>query len=579
MSFATLKATAGREPFTIIEVDVDSCANTYGIAPCTASGAVGTECFNSWKTCQDTPNFNKVVKTYFFTYDHPQLPRGLNYFPCLVEVSFTSARITPGEGVGARARAKIILQDFSDTDQFTDKYYATRSYTPMSQGTFFGKFTARFPYLVNRVVRIKTGYLTRPFDTSNFQTRTYVIDRINGPTPEGKVEIEAIDILSKIQKQTAPKSNNGILVAAMSISETGSFEIDTGEADFPASNGSVRIDSEIITYSTRSGNVFSTLTRGAYNTVAKSHSIKAGVQSCLVYTDVNVVDVVSDLLTTYAEIDAAYIPTADWNTEKTLWLANTQLTAVISKPEKINKLLSEITEQCLLDIWFDEIDNEIKLKAFTPPQNNTNDLVIDDDKIIARTFSAEEIAERRYTQVLFYYGAIDPTKNLDETSNFENIYWQKDTDAENENAFNEAVTKSIFSRWFPTSQEGSVLRSAGRLLGRFAKTPVRVKLKVDIKDNAFSIGDFTTLDTSRLQDADGSNLVQNMQIIEAQETMEATTLQLTLLSSGFSFRYGFIGPSTLGNFTTETAENKRKYAFICGADGKMSDGSNGYLII
>jgi hypothetical protein len=54
MSFDTLRVKVGRRPITIVEVDLDFCQNTYGLAPCTAAiGTTGTvKCFNTFKSCQ-----------------------------------------------------------------------------------------------------------------------------------------------------------------------------------------------------------------------------------------------------------------------------------------------------------------------------------------------------------------------------------------------------------------------------------------------------------------------------------------------------------------------------------------------
>ena len=54
------------EQVTVLEMDLDKCANVYGVAPCTAAGAVGTECYNAFPHCQDPANFVKTTKTWKF---------------------------------------------------------------------------------------------------------------------------------------------------------------------------------------------------------------------------------------------------------------------------------------------------------------------------------------------------------------------------------------------------------------------------------------------------------------------------------------------------------------------------------
>jgi len=67
MSYDGQKVKIGREPVYIIELELTSCANTFSISPCTASGAAGTECFNTFGTCQDKPNFTTTTKKYRFS--------------------------------------------------------------------------------------------------------------------------------------------------------------------------------------------------------------------------------------------------------------------------------------------------------------------------------------------------------------------------------------------------------------------------------------------------------------------------------------------------------------------------------
>lgn len=579
MSFDTLKKTAGRELFTIVEFDLDSCANTFGVAPCTATGAVGTECYNTWKTCKDQANFVKTTKTYSFVYDQPAIPRDRNFFPALKDVKITSARITPSEGLGARATVHVTLQDFSDTDSYTDKYFKTRTYKPIDQGTFFGKLLARTPFYQNRFLRVKTGYLTNPFDTTNFRTRLYRIDKIVGPDSSGKVVITGRDLLYTSQNFMAPKANKGKIIGALTVSDVSGFTIDEDGASFPATSGTVRVGREIIQYATRSGNVFTTLVRGTNGTIAENHSVNAGVQNCLVYTNLNVVDVLIDLLQTYSDIASTYIPTADWNAEKNLWLQQFMLSTVISKPTKVSKLISELTEQCLLDIWFDDIEQQIKLKAFAPPQVNTPVNVLGDADIVQNSISVEDMPDKRLTQISFYYGMINFAEELTEEKNFENIFLKIDTDAESANEFGDIKPRSIFSRWITASNSSLAIQTAGRLLSRFSKTPTRIMFKIDMKDSAFGTGDFASLTVSKIQADNGSSLTHDIQIIEAQELEEGHLLQLTALNSGFDNKYAFIGPATLLNFTAESDTNKRKYVFISDASGKMSDGSPGYLIL
>ena len=66
MTYDTTRILDARIPVTVVELFLDTCANTFSIPPCTASGSAGTECYNTFLTCQDTPNYINVSKTYRF---------------------------------------------------------------------------------------------------------------------------------------------------------------------------------------------------------------------------------------------------------------------------------------------------------------------------------------------------------------------------------------------------------------------------------------------------------------------------------------------------------------------------------
>ena len=51
------ETTIGREPIQIVELRQPLCANTYGSAPCTASGTGDEKCYNTRRSCQDPENY------------------------------------------------------------------------------------------------------------------------------------------------------------------------------------------------------------------------------------------------------------------------------------------------------------------------------------------------------------------------------------------------------------------------------------------------------------------------------------------------------------------------------------------
>ena len=51
----------GKEHIYVVEVELDYCALTFGVAPCTATGSGDAKCFNTLNTCQDVPNYTGPI--------------------------------------------------------------------------------------------------------------------------------------------------------------------------------------------------------------------------------------------------------------------------------------------------------------------------------------------------------------------------------------------------------------------------------------------------------------------------------------------------------------------------------------
>lgn len=298
MTYDTLRVKVGRRPVTVVELDLDFCANTYGVAPCTASvGLTGTQkCFNTFSTCQDTANYAKTTKTYKFTSQSSFLPIGENIYPCITSVDLAPVQIDP-KGFSVSGSVTVELMDFPDHDRGVDPYTDDRAYDPATQGTFFGKLRGRNPYLENRVMRVMEGYID---DDRSIQsrTRTYFIDRMEGPDANGRVRIIGKDALrfADAEKAKAPAVSKGSLSADIDDVVTSLTLTPTGiGAEYPAS-GTVRIDDEVIAYASKSGDILNGLTRGSDDTTADTHDAGSKVQLCVRYTAETIPDILYDLL-------------------------------------------------------------------------------------------------------------------------------------------------------------------------------------------------------------------------------------------------------------------------------------------
>ncbi len=582
MSFDTERVNVGRRPALLVHIELDTCSRTYGNAPCTASGASGAECFNTRATCQDTANYAVDVTPTTIKLSDTLIP-GADYINALERANLAPTVINPEKGLGQRASIKLTFADFPDNDRLTDPYIANRSYTAADQGTFFGKLIARHRHYVGRPLIIYSGYIADSgFNISDFQARNYVIETISGPDSKGRVYITAKDILKIADDKRAevPAASTGLLTADITAGAT-SLTVTSGtEGEYNAESDYIRINDEIIQApaANRSANVFSNLTRGAFNTTAKAHDEGDSVQACKHLAGDNPIDLVADLLENYASIDNSYIPTTDWNTERDTWYAGVTINTLITEPEGVTSIINELAEQFFFSVWWDEIDQEIKLKAIKA-EPNVGATFTDADNLLADSVRVMREEEKRLSRVIFYVNPPNPIET-DDAEDYSALIVQILSDEESAALYGDVRRKVIYGRF--VDNPSTAIQTASRMLSRFGDAPRLIECEIDAKDIDIWTGDIVDVDTRRLQDENGANLVTRGQVLSVTEqtrNVSGSHYQLRILESNYKSRYGFIGPNSLNDYDVESEENKASYGFIAPNTGTFDDGSDAYRII
>jgi len=579
MSYATEKKQVGRRPVTFVEMDLDFCQNTYGVLPCTATGGAGVECYNTRKTCQDPPNYNPAAKTYRFVDSAVGVPASIDAIPSLRGVSLAPTTLDPGRTMGVRASITITFDDHPHGDDGgVDPYRLNRSYDPLSQGTFWGKLQARNPYYQGRIIRVRSGYLTDPFDWNNFEDRTYVIERIDGPNSRGQVKVTAKDVLKLADDERAkvPVASTGKLAVDLALAETGSMTLGAGQGAQYGAAGDVRIGGEIIQFAARSGDVLSTLTRSAWGTTAKLHKANAAVQLCKSWAGVNVVDVISELLTD-AGVPAAFIPTTDWNNEKSIWLSLHNVTAIISRPTGVKTLLTELIEENQINLWWDERVQQVKLKASVPPFIGEGIAALDDEvHFVGGSVTAKDDPARRISQVWVYYSKADHTN--DDEDNYQEVYIASDSLAEGVDQYDSERVKVIKSRWFAASNSGQAIVLGSRLLKLYRDNPKVLNFALDAKDSANWTGDLIDVVTQRMQGDSGAAKKTRMRVISVREKVPGSRFDYVAMSAPFEGKFGFIGPDFLPDYSAALQDDLDRYAWISLDTGLFGNGDEAYKI-
>lgn len=589
MTYAIAKDELGRAPLSIVEIDLPFCGLSIGTGLCQAVLAgPGLQCFNTFRTCQDPVNFDSDggmppapvgnVKTYRFCEMRQGLPVGIELIPCLEDVDLVPTKILPDQGLGHRASVSVTLSNFTHHDRGIDPYVASRSYNPEQQGTFFGKLIARNKTsYVGRELRILTGYLTEPFDWANFQTRRYVIDRIDGPNKDGTITITAKDPLVKLADAQVPAITRGNLLASMTAVQT-SLTLDGNETEYTLGGGYVRIGSELIQYASRTGAVLNDLTRGVFGSTASTHGTNDAVQLCAVWQGVHAVDILAELLTDYAGIPASFIPTAQWDDEAHTWLSGYTLTNVISKPEKVKDVVEEICRQCLIYLWWNEIAQSIPLKTISPTLGNAGLPTINDaEHIIGGSIEVKDDLTKQITRLIAYFDRIDYTATRS-TKNYRRWKVFLDGPAESEYEYDKIKPKEIFCDWLDGSSAGNVLRLTARTVARYRDGERTISFSLDVKDNDnVWAGDKLVIESDALQDEFGAPKSEILDILSAEEK-DGSQVEYFAAITGFSGRYGFVSPNGTPDFGSASDDQKMRYGFISNNSGLLPDGTDAYKI-
>ena len=587
-----------RESLQIVELDIERCSRTYGSAPCTA--ALGTsgvrKCFNTYFTCQDTANFDSTAETLRFARNQNGFNRSDRIYPCLQSVSTNPIEINLGgvsdrkSGLGKRARIKVMLKDFADSDIWFDQYQSERvdgtgqtdegGYNPLNRGTFFGKLRRRFPYYVGRALRVKEGYVGDSL--ASMRTRNYVVTEWAGPDAAGNVTITASDVLDLAddKKATAPKASEGRVANNLDDNTLEVFDLLPAGvgSEYPAS-GTAIIGSEIVTF-TRSNDTITLTGRAQGGSAPSTHSADDSFQLCYAVDGARINEVAADLLTNYADVDASYIDTTAWANEADRWLNTYRVTAIITKPTGVAQLLAELSDFGVM-WWWDDEAAEIRMRANRPLDiGETAPDLTDNATFIEDKTGTKDLYDERISRVLFYHGVIDYSNPVTKGDNFRRVSVAIDGSAESANEYDQVATREVYTRWLGNEGSNTVASPVTRrILNRYRDTPRQVVFEYDVKDEAsVQVAQPVTVQSRLLQDDTGNSLAVQMQVTSVEEVITGHRLKAKAQSYQFNGRYGFFTENSRPDYDASTNEEKAKGTyFVDETTEEFSDGTGPYL--
>ena len=453
----------------------------------------------------DVPSFVETsppsTETYRFApMNIDYLPANIDAIASIERIDYVPGRISLGTNLGQRGVLTI---------KFRDHRHILGSES-FDSGTFFGKWRARYKTrLRNRPVRWFLGSVGQSF--AEFQRYDFIIDDVDGPTPDGVYTIKAKDILKQLDgdRAQAPVLSNGFLTAAITDSDT-SITLSPsgiGDLEYPTS-GFVAIGGEEICAFTRVGDVLTLETtdsppasgRGQLGTVAASHEAGDRAQLVLRYFGQDPADIIRDLMVTYAGVDPAFIPLSEWLVETQSFLQRLY-TATIPEPVSVNKLITELVEQSALAVWWDALQKRIRLQVLRAI--NTDAFTWDEDNVIRDSLSIADQPKTRVSQVWTYFGQRNSLIPLDEENNYRSV--QVTGDFASEVEFGSAAIKKIFSRWIPFGGRAVAQRLNDILIARYVDPPRRVGFRTfATQPNQPLLGTGYRLKSWSLQNSDGT---------------------------------------------------------------------------
>jgi hypothetical protein len=421
---------------------------------------------------QTSPDSPETESTLRFAVSTDYLPNSIPAIPSITDITVEPTTISLGQDLGQRAVVTVTFRDHRhvfDGEEF-------------SSGTFWGKFRARYGLsLQGNPFRLIRGTLGQALDA--METRHYLIDSTAGPNSDGSYQIIAKDIFSLAtgDKAQAPALSNGALVAdiafnaiTMTLTPTGiASEYPTIAGTSPAIGYASIGGTEVVAFSPSGGDVFG-LIRGQFNTTGVAHAAGERVQLALYYSNADPADIIYDLLVNYAGIDPDFIPIADWRAETAAYLPGVTYTALIADPRPVDKLIAEIIEQASLAVWWDDINQSIRLQVLQPISTALD--TYDQDNTLAGTLEVMEQPEKRLSEVQVYYTKINPLVQDDEINNYSRTQRTSDDTAVTE--YGSAAIKRIMSRWIPNNGATTAETLSNKQLARFRDPPRRVNFHV-----------------------------------------------------------------------------------------------------
>ena len=507
MTFEATRKKPTQEHFYIVEIDLPIITGTCELT-------VGVEGFGTPLSCpiQDGTSATEI-KTYTFSTDNmPILPQSPVY-RCITGVAENATELQVDKGLAFRGRATISFQDFDKADPNSERAAGA---TVKNQGTFFGKFNRRNVF-EGREVRVIKFRKSDNLDISTDGEISYYTARELKSNGKGKYQLICVDELGRIefdQAQIPPEQNSFLRLDVTDV--VTSIPVDSvTDWNQKATPYVVRIGDEymVVTSVTNNQTASAALTvntRGAdvgspqftnelTKTTKESHSAGDGVFICLTFDGENIATALSDLLAS-VNVPGSIIPTTDWLDEVSVWHPTDTVIGIYDEAIDADLAIMRILEPFLMQMWFDPIDREIKLKAISQWVESSS-TVTEGKEIDFESLSLKDVERLRYSRAFITYDKAF-LANADEETSFKKTSVAIRPELETVELYGTKPKSKKFNRSTLIDKDAADLLTS-RYVQRFGVTPTSYSWKTQERNLNFKVGDVVNVSADVVQGFDG----------------------------------------------------------------------------
>lgn len=368
-----------------------------------------------------------------------------------------------GQGIASFGSMSIKCTDFKGDPgpiTFTD------------DGTFFGKLIARNVLEGKKIVTHKYTIET----VNNVEVPKKVSESIHiiseTNLTDGQFSLSARDPLSLADGKSQSFPIPSEIVLSSDIDEN-TTSIPVNSTDGIVSNRTIRIDDELMYVESVGDKVINVSTRGTsiinpdgttvYKTNRSTHTVDSTVQLAYTMSKNEIWDVLLAILTDIGL--AEYCDYEAWKEELSEWNAGSQMYGVFSKPEKGQSLLRYILSAYLIDMWFDQNTQKIKVSAVSAWKQSIR--VISEGNDLAKLRIKSEDS-KRYTRALMY-NKKEFKANDDDVTNYSKLTIASDAKSETSDFYGSVKLYEFKNNDFITPQ--SAQTSVSRFVQRWSRAP------------------------------------------------------------------------------------------------------------